>query len=143
MVQQDPVVISASAQSRISGWTTSTVQAQKHRCSSAPTTGSASRTAATRKTLASTVTDRANGSYQVVQTLQFPVFFMPPPFEEWWRGIKCYPCPCVCASVRACVCPSVRYQLLKDCFDSIQIWYVDISYQDTGRVRFGLQSTNF
>jgi len=26
---------------------------------------------------------------------------MPPPFEEWWRGIKCYPCPCVRASVRA------------------------------------------
>jgi len=21
--------------------------------------------------------------------------FMPPPFEEWWSGIKCYPCPCV------------------------------------------------
>jgi len=28
---------------------------------------------------------------------------MPPPFEEWWRGIKSYPCPCV----RACVRPSV------------------------------------
>jgi len=25
---------------------------------------------------------------------------MPPPFEEWWRGIKCYPCPWVRASVR-------------------------------------------
>ena len=22
-----------------------------------------------------------------------PMFFMPPPFEEWWRGIKCNPCP--------------------------------------------------
>jgi len=22
--------------------------------------------------------------------------FMPPPFDEWWRGIKCYPCPSVC-----------------------------------------------
>ena len=20
---------------------------------------------------------------------------MPPSFEEWWRGIKCYPCPSV------------------------------------------------
>ena len=20
-------------------------------------------------------------------------FIMPPPFEEWWRGIKCYPSP--------------------------------------------------
>jgi len=26
--------------------------------------------------------------------------FMPSPFEEWWRGIKCYPCPCVRACVR-------------------------------------------
>ena len=25
--------------------------------------------------------------------------FMPPPFEEWWRGIKCYPCPSVSPSV--------------------------------------------
>jgi len=31
--------------------------------------------------------------------------FMPPPFEEWWRGIKCYPCPCVRVP---CVRPSVR-----------------------------------
>jgi len=34
-------------------------------------------------------------------------FFMSPPFEEWGRGMKCYPCPCVRASVRACVRPSV------------------------------------
>ena len=40
------------------------------------------------------------------------LLFMPPPFEEWWRGIKCYPCPCVRASVRASVRPSVRYQNL-------------------------------
>jgi len=33
----------------------------------------------------------------------FVCVFMPPPFEEWWRGIKCYPCPCV----RSCVCASV------------------------------------
>jgi len=26
---------------------------------------------------------------------------MPPPFEEWWRGIKCYPCPCVRPCVRS------------------------------------------
>ena len=25
---------------------------------------------------------------------------MPQPFEEWWRGIKCYPCLCVRLSVR-------------------------------------------
>jgi len=34
--------------------------------------------------------------------------FMPPLFKEWWRGLKCYPCPCV----RACVCASVRFQNL-------------------------------
>jgi len=34
----------------------------------------------------------------------FTFIFMPPPFEEWCGGIKCYPCP----SVRACVRPSVR-----------------------------------
>ena len=28
------------------------------------------------------------------------VVFMPPPFKEWWRGIKCYPCPCVRPFVR-------------------------------------------
>jgi len=35
-----------------------------------------------------------------VETAWFELLFMPPPFEEWWRGIKCYPCP------------SVRYQNL-------------------------------
>ena len=30
---------------------------------------------------------------------------MPPPFEESWRSIKCYPCPCVRSSVRPCVRP--------------------------------------
>jgi len=64
-------------------------------------------------------------------SMQYCVIFMPPPFEEWWRGIKCYPCPCE----RACVRPSVRPSVIKiwcplnnfkDCIDSIQIWYVDI-----------------
>jgi len=27
--------------------------------------------------------------------LAFYLGFYAPPFEEWWRGIKCYPCPCV------------------------------------------------
>jgi len=27
------------------------------------------------------------------------MIFMPPPFEEWWRSIKCYPCLCVRPSV--------------------------------------------
>ena len=30
--------------------------------------------------------------------------FMPLPFEEWWRGIKCYPCPCMHSSVRPKFC---------------------------------------
>jgi len=34
----------------------------------------------------------------------FLLLFMPPPFEEWWRGIKCYPCR---ACVRSFVRPSV------------------------------------
>ena len=34
-------------------------------------------------------------------------FFMPPPFEKWWRGIKCYPCPCVRLCARQCIRPSV------------------------------------
>jgi len=52
--------------------------------------------------------------------------------------------------VRACFRASVRYQnlvsaqyLLKDCIDSIQIWYAYIKHQNTGQVRFGLQPTDF
>jgi len=65
---------------------------------------------------------------------------MPPPFEEWWRGIMCY---LVRAFVRACVRPCVRplsnlviiYQHTK--FDNGR------THGNTGQVRFGLQSTNF
>ena len=32
---------------------------------------------------------------------------------------------------------------LKDCIYSIYIWHVDMQNQNTGQVRFGLQSTNF
>jgi len=39
----------------------------------------------------------------------FLYIFMPPPFEECWKGIKCYPCPCV----RSCVRPSVRPSVIK------------------------------
>jgi len=38
-----------------------------------------------------------------LQLAELTRIFMPPPFEEWWRGIKCYPCPCI----RSCVRPSV------------------------------------
>jgi len=50
---------------------------------------------------------------------------MPPPFEEWWRGIKCYPCPCVRASVRACVRPSV-----------IKIWCPLNNFWKTASIQF-------
>jgi len=49
------------------------------------------------------------------------LFFMPPPFEEWWRGIKCYPCPCV----RSCVRPSV-----------IKIWCPLNNFWKTASIRF-------
>ena len=30
------------------------------------------------------------------KNLKSRCLFMPSPFEEWWRGIKCYPCPSFC-----------------------------------------------
>jgi len=51
--------------------------------------------------------------------------------------------------VRSCVRASVRPSVikswcpLKDCIDSIHIWYAYIKHQNTGQVRFGLQTTNF
>jgi len=41
-----------------------------------------------------------------VKDVKSASIFMPPPFEEWWRGIKCYPWPCVRACVRESVRPS-------------------------------------
>ena len=53
--------------------------------------------------------------------------FMPPPFEEWWRGIKCYPCPCVRPSVRPLSkfgVRSITFERLHR-FDSyLACWYV-------------------
>jgi len=51
--------------------------------------------------------------------------FMPPPFEEWWRGIKCYPCPCVRPCVCACVRPSV-----------IKIWCPLNNFWKTASIQF-------
>jgi len=51
------------------------------------------------------------------------LFFMPPPFEEWWRGIKCYRCPCVRASER----PSV-----------IKIWCPLNNFWNTASIQFKL-----
>jgi len=49
------------------------------------------------------------------------IVFMPPLFEEWWRGIKCYPCPCI----SACVCPSV-----------IKIWCPLNNFWKTASIQF-------
>ena len=43
----------------------------------------------------------------VHQISRLQLIFMPPPLEEWWRSIKCYPCPCMRAFVRVCVRPSI------------------------------------
>ena len=53
------------------------------------------------------------------------VFIMPPPFEEWWRGIKCYPCPCVRPSVHPSVCASV-----------IKIWCLLNNFWKTASIQF-------
>ena len=45
--------------------------------------------------------------------------FMPPPFEEWWRGIKCYPCPCVRAFVRASVRPLSKFVVRSITFERL------------------------
>ena len=45
--------------------------------------------------------------------------FMPPPFEEWWRGIKCYPCPCVRSFVRPCVRPLSKFGVRSITFERL------------------------
>ena len=40
-----------------------------------------------------------------VSILFVSTFFMTPPFKEWWRGIKGYPCQCVRLSVIKIWCP--------------------------------------
>ena len=62
----------------------------------------------------------------------FNIFiFMPLPFEEWWRGIKCYPCPCVRACVRPCVRPlskfgvrSITFERLHRFNSNLVCWYI-------------------
>jgi len=62
-------------------------------------------------------------------------FFMPPPFEDWWRGIKCYPCPCVRSCVRVCVRACVRplskfgvrsitFERLHRFYSNLVCWYI-------------------
>ena len=40
---------------------------------------------------------------------QHSTVFYAPPFKEWWRGIKCYPSPCMRSSVRPCVRPLSKF----------------------------------
>jgi len=47
------------------------------------------------------------------------VVFMPPPFKEWWRGIKCYLCPCVRLFVRACVLPFSKFGVRSITFERL------------------------
>jgi len=52
---------------------------------------------------------------------------MPPPFEEWWRGIKCYPCPCVCACVRPLSkfgVRSITFERLHRFNSNLVCWYI-------------------
>lgn len=53
----------------------------------------------------------------------------------------CHPCVCACICLLSKLVSAQN--LLQDIIDSIHIWYLDIQYQNTGQVRFGLQSTNF
>jgi len=45
--------------------------------------------------------------YNIITQVEFDLSYnpqiMPLPFKEWWRGIKCYPCPCMRPCVRASV----------------------------------------
>jgi len=61
---------------------------------------------------------------------------MPPPFEEWWRGIKCYHCPYVRASVR----PSEIWCPLNNFWKtaSIQFKFGMLIYNIKTQVKFDL-----
>ena len=49
--------------------------------------------------------------------------FMPPPFEEWWRGIKCYPCPCVRPLSKFGV-RSITFERLQRFNSNLVCWYI-------------------
>ena len=61
-------------------------------------------------------------------------FIMPPPFEEWWRGIKYYPCPCVRPSVIKIWCP------LNNFWKTASIWFIFgmLMYNIKTQVKFDL-----
>jgi len=50
-------------------------------------------------------------------------FFMPPPFEEWWRGIKCSPCPCVRPLSKFGV-RSITFERLHRFNSKLVCWYI-------------------
>ena len=59
---------------------------------------------------------------------------MPPPFEEWWRGIKCYPCLCVRPSVIKIWCPLINFWKTA----SIQFKFGMLIYNIKTQVKFDL-----
>jgi len=61
------------------------------------------------------------------------MFFMPPPFEEWWRGIKCYPV-CVCVRPSEIWCPLNKFWKTA----SIQFKFGMLIYTIKTQVKFDL-----
>jgi len=62
--------------------------------------------------------------------------FMPPPFEEWWRGIECYPYLCV----RSSVCPLSKFGVRSLTWKtaSIQFKFGMLIYNIKTQVKFDL-----
>ena len=64
------------------------------------------------------------------------LFFIPPPFEEWYRGIKCYPCPCVRSFVRRLSkfgVRSITFERLHRFNSNLVCWYI-ISKHRSGSI---------
>ena len=80
----------------------------------------------------------AHPSDNLINLLNLCFLFMPPPFEEWWKGIKCYPCPCVRTSVRPSVikiwCPLNNFWNTK----SIQFKFGMLIFNIKTQVKFDL-----
>jgi len=98
---------------------------------------------------------RAYSLFHKTYPCQFSVhsysLFMPPPFEEWWMGIKCYPCPCVHSCVRSFVRASVRplskfgvrsitFERLHQFNSNLVRWYIISKHRSSS---IWLQSTDF
>ena len=59
---------------------------------------------------------------------------MPPPFKEWYRGIKCYPCPSLRPSVIKIWCPLNNFWKTA----SIQFKFGMLIYNIKTQVKFDL-----